>query len=160
MKAVSQRNVPQHAVHGIDRMIRNIETGRFFTPAEEAIATVLCDHLVGQYSEPRLPVVHFIDARLADGETDGWRYADMPEDGQAWRDCLHDLDADAHANYGGGFVQCEATEQRAIIQAVQDLGSADWHGRSAAHVWSLWTRYACTVLHAHPSAWTEIGWAG
>jgi hypothetical protein len=36
-----------------------------------------------------------IDARLAAGETDGWRYEDMPEDGQAWRDTLAYLDEDA-----------------------------------------------------------------
>ena len=29
-----------------------------------------------------------IDARLAEQQTDGWRYEDMPEDGQAWRDTL------------------------------------------------------------------------
>jgi hypothetical protein len=27
-------------------------------------------------------------------------------------------------------------------------------------VWSLWTRYACTALYAHPHAWSEIGFPG
>jgi hypothetical protein len=27
-------------------------------------------------------------------------------------------------------------------------------------VWSLWTRYACTALYAHPLAWNEIGFPG
>ena len=35
-----------------------------------------------------------------------------------------------------------------------------WHGRPAKHVWSLWTRYACTAFYSHPSAWTEIGFPG
>ena len=43
---------------------------------------------------------------------------------------------------------------------VQDLGGKDWHGLNAAHVWSLWTRYACTAFYAHPSAWNEIGFPG
>ena len=46
------------------------------------------------------------------------------------------------------------------MQAVQDLGSGDWHGLNAGHVWSLWTRYACTAFYAHPSAWNEIGFPG
>ena len=46
------------------------------------------------------------------------------------------------------------------LQAVQDLKSADWHGLPAAHVWSLWTRYACTAFYAHPFAWAEIGFPG
>ena len=28
------------------------------------------------------------------------------------------------------------------------------------HVWSLWTRYACTAFYSHPWAWNEIGFAG
>jgi hypothetical protein len=45
---------------------------RFFTPAEEAAATALCDRLLGQDGEPKIPVVPQIDARLAEqapGET-------------------------------------------------------------------------------------------
>ena len=68
---------------------------RFFTPAEEAAATALCDRLLGQDGEPKVPSSRMIDARLAEQETDGWRYADMPEDGQAWRDSLRFLDEDA-----------------------------------------------------------------
>jgi hypothetical protein len=45
---------------------------------------------------------------------------------------------------------------------VQDLaGDSDsWHGLPASHVWSLWTRYACTAFYAHPWAWNEIGFGG
>jgi hypothetical protein len=133
---------------------------RFFTPAEEAVATSLCDLLLGLDSEPRVPVVELIDARLAEGETDGWRYEDMPEDGQAWRDSLRWLDDDAQAKFGRPFARCPADDQRELIQAVQDSGSADWHGMIAARVWSLWTRYACTAMYAHPLAWAEIGFPG
>jgi hypothetical protein len=133
---------------------------RFFTPAQEAIATALCDHLLGQAGDPLVPVVAMIDARLAEQQTDGWRYADMPEDGQAWRDSLAGLDADASAKFGSGFARCAAADQQAVIQAVQDLGSGSWHDLNAGHVWSLWTRYACTAFYAHPAAWNEIGFPG
>ena len=133
---------------------------RFFTPAEEAAATALCDRLLGQDSEPKVEVVPQIDARLAEQQTDGWRYEDMPEDGQAWRDSLRFLDEDSQAAGSGDFAQAPVEDQRAVIQAVQDLGAKDWHGLKAAHVWSLWTRYACTAFYAHPSAWNEIGFPG
>ena len=133
---------------------------RFFTPGEEATATALCDLLLGQVGQERVPVAQFIDARLAEEETDGWRYADMPEDGQAWRDCLGFLDEDAQAKFGRSFADCPEADQRQLIQAVQDTGSDDWHGLNAAHIWSLWTRYACTAFYAHPSAWAEIGFPG
>jgi len=134
----------------------------FFTPDEEAIATALCDHLLGQDGDApgRIPVVVLIDARLARGETDGWRYADMPEDAQAWRDTVHYLDEDARAKFSRPFARCPAADQRTLIQAVQDAGDGDWHGHGAAHVWSLWTRYACTAFYSHPRVWDEIGFSG
>jgi hypothetical protein len=133
---------------------------RFFTPEEEAIATALCDQLLGQADDPVVPLVAMIDARLAEQETDGWRYADLPQDGQAWRDSLAYLDSDAREKFSLGFAACPAADQQAVIQAVQDLGSDPWHGLIAAHVWSLWTRYACTAFYAHPLAWNEIGFPG
>ena len=101
-----------------------------------------------------------VDARLAAGETDGWRYDDMPEDGQAWRNTLALLDADAHQLSGTAFADAPPADQARLVQAVQDLASGNWHGLPAAHVWSLWTRYACTAFYAHPFAWAEIGFPG
>lgn len=133
---------------------------RFFTPAEEATATALCDRLLGQDDQPKVAVVPMIDARLAEQETDGWRYDDMPEDGQAWRDTLRFLDEDSRDAWSHPFAQAAAEDQRAVLQAVQDRGGKEWHGLNAAHVWSLWTRYACTAFYAHPAAWNEIGFPG
>ncbi len=140
--------------------IGRLPDNRFFTPAEEAAATALCDRLLGQDSEPKVAVVPQIDARLAERQTDGWHYADMPEDGQAWRSSLRFLDEDSQDLCARDFAQAALDDQRAIIQAVQDLGSKEWHGLNASHVWSLWTRYACTAFYAHPSAWNEIGFPG
>ena len=132
----------------------------FFTGAEAACAAALVNLLTGQQHDLQIPVLPMIDARLAAGETDGWRYSDMPEDGQAWRDTLAYLDADADMRCGTAFAAAPAEQQLELIQAVQDRGPKDWHGLNAAHVWSLWTRYACTALYAHPLAWNEIGFSG
>lgn len=132
---------------------------RFFSAAEEATACALCDQLLGQRQEPRVPVVNMIDARLAENQTDGWHYEGMAPDRQAWRDSLAGLDQDARQS-GHVFAQAPWSEQSAILQAVQDLGSDQWHGMVAARVWSLWTRYACTAFYSHPWAWEEIGFSG
>ena len=136
---------------------------RFFTAAEEACARALLNLLTGQDEhddEAAVPVLEMVDARLAAGETDGWRYAGMPEDGRAWRDTLAGLDAEAGIRCGTPFADAKEADQMALVQAVQDLKGGDWHGLPAAHVWSLWTRYACTALYAHPHAWAEIGFPG
>jgi Gluconate 2-dehydrogenase subunit 3 len=136
---------------------------KFFAESEESCARALLNLLTGQHGpdgELAVPVLEMVDSRLAAGETDGWRYDDMPEDGQAWRDTLAHLDADAYQSSGTPFADAAQADQLKLIQAVQDLKSGDWHGLPADHVWSLWTRYACTAFYAHPVAWTEIGFPG
>jgi hypothetical protein len=131
----------------------------FFTADERACAAALLTQLTGQGAEPLgVPVVDTVEARLAAGETDGWRYEDMPEDGQAWRDTLGYLDKDAYARCGTAFAEVPEQDQAAIIQAVQD--GREWHRLAAPRVWSLWTRYACTALYSHPNAWSEMGFPG
>lgn len=133
---------------------------RFFTPGEQAVATALSDRLLDQEEDCRLPVVAMVDSRLAEQQTDGWHYQDMPEDGQAWRDSLAGLEEDAVTAHGHGFAACSPQQQNALVQSVQDRGSDDWHGLNAGHVWSLWTRYVCTAFYSHHTAWNEIGFPG
>ncbi|MGB3412096.1 MAG: gluconate 2-dehydrogenase subunit 3 family protein [Microthrixaceae bacterium] len=131
---------------------------RFFTTDEEPVARALLDRLLAQESEPRIPLLELLDSRLLERETDGWRYEDMPEDGQAWHRTIQHLDEDALTFYGGRFHSLNLKFQDALIESVR-VGD-DWHGLWAPHVWSLWTRYACTAFYSHPWAWNEIGFGG
>jgi len=131
----------------------------FFTPAEVGVARPLLDLLLAQDGEPRAPVLELIDERLAVGETDGWHYDDLPEDGDAWRATLAALDADAREKCDRPFAELDPEDQAGLIQGVQDHDGS-WHGLPAGHVWSLWTRYACTAFYSHPWAWNEIGFPG
>ena len=133
---------------------------RFFDPAEEAIGRALFDQLLDQRDEPRVPVFEMVDARLAEFETDGWRYADLPEDGEAFRRSFAALDEDARNACDDDFARLGRDDQAKLVQGVQDAGSDDWHGLHAGHIWSLWTRYACTAFYSHPWAWNEIGFGG
>ncbi|MGK3647174.1 gluconate 2-dehydrogenase subunit 3 family protein [Pseudarthrobacter enclensis] len=133
---------------------------RFFTPAEEAAAGALFDLLLDQHADPRIQVLNMVDARLAEEETDGWHYEDMPRDGEAWRASLAGLDQDAAARKDCVFALLNPEEQGQVLQAVCDLAREPWHGLPADRVWSLWTRYACTAFYSHPLAWDEIGFAG
>lgn len=131
----------------------------FFTPTEVSIARPLLDLLLAQDAEPRVPVLELVDQRLAVGETDGWHYDDLPEDAAAWRSTLAALDEEARQKTGRRFAELEPDDQAALVQDVQDC-TGEWHGLPAGHVWSLWTRYACTAFYSHPWAWNEIGFPG
>ncbi len=133
----------------------------FFTPAEVGIAAPLLDLLLAQDDDPRIPVLALIDARLATAQTDGWHYDDLPEDGSAWRRSVAALDDDARERHTSGFAACNRRDQARLVQDVQGTGGDEpWHGLNAAHIWSLWTRYACTAFYSHPWAWNEIGFSG
>jgi hypothetical protein len=131
---------------------------RFFTLDEEAACRPLLDRLLAQDDEPRIPVFEFIDARLAEDETDGWRYEDMPPDGEAWKQSLHALDKDACSRFGRPYAELGSEDQRELLETIRT--GASWYGLPAPRVWSLWLRYACAAFYSHPWAWNEIGFGG
>jgi len=132
---------------------------RFFTRHEEATANALCDHLLGQREDPRVPVVRMIDTRLTEGLSDGWHHEDMPRDDEAWRQTLACLDDDTSEAFGASFEDASWEDQEAVLRAVQGT-QGYWHGMPAGSVWGLWTRYADSAFYAHPWAWDEIGFGG
>jgi hypothetical protein len=131
---------------------------RFFTVAEEAVCRPLLDRLLAQDEAPRVPVFELIDARLAEDETDGYRYEDMPHDGDAWKASLDALDDDARRGHGCAFAALDRDGQRTLLEAVRT--AERWHGLPAPRLWSLWLRYACAAFYSHPWAWNEIGFGG
>ncbi len=84
----------------------------FFTAQEISVAEPMLDLLLAQDHDPRVPVLALIDQRLAAGETDGWHYDDLPEDGQAWRGSLAALDADATVATTAATPICNAPHRR------------------------------------------------
>ena len=92
----------------------------FFTATEQATAAALFDQLLGQDGEPKVPVLLLVDRRLALGQTDGWHYEDMPEDGDAWRLTLAALDDDARDGRRQPLPPLDLEQQGALVQAVHD----------------------------------------
>lgn len=131
----------------------------FFTAEEEPAARALLDRLLAQDEDPRVPVFEVIDARLAEGRGDGFRYEDLPDDPEAWRQSIAALNETARSDFGQPFAQLAYREQRDIIEAVR-LCKGRWHGLPASRLFSLWMRYACSAFYAHPWAWNEIGFGG
>jgi hypothetical protein len=131
----------------------------FFTSDEEPTVRALCDRLLAQDREPRVPVVELVDERLMRREGDGYRYYDMPEDWDAWRRSLAGLEQAAQREHGRRFAELDSPAQRDLIEGVRGLDGA-WHGMPAARVFGLWMRYAATAFYSHPLAWNEIGFPG
>lgn len=147
----------------VDGRLDDLPPVRFFTPAEEAAATCLLDQLMGQRSAPgeeRVELVRMVDGRLAEDQTDGWHYDDMPTDEDAWRRSLAALDEDAGAVHGRLFVELSWDDQHALLTAIKRGSDVYWHGLPRTRLWGMWTRYASTAFYSHPWAWNEIGFSG
>ena len=148
-----------------DQLTRSVVLARldvaessFFSDDERATAGGLFDQLLGQFDEPKIPVVAMVELRLSLGQTDGWHHEDLPEDAQAWHLTLKTLDEDARATYQTPFCDLRREQQSTLLTKIHEANL--WNGLPAKHVWGLWTRYAATAFYSHPWAWNEIGFGG
>ena len=135
---------------------------RFFTAAEEPTLVAFCDVVLAQDAEPRVPVAAMVDAKMADGKLDGYRYADMPRDPGTWRTVLAGLDHTARSAYGCSFAECSAERRENIVGefAQGRLVGGPWDELNVARAWSVVMRGALAAFYSHPWAWNEIGFGG
>jgi hypothetical protein len=131
---------------------------RFFDRREAATLGAFCDTVLAQDAEPRVPVLAMVDAKLADGGLDGYRYADMPEDPETWLRVARGLDQAA----GGAFADRHDDERRGIVQRFSEgkLSGGVWDDLPCSRAWSVVMRGVLSAFYAHPWAWNEMGYGG
>jgi hypothetical protein len=135
---------------------------RFFSPAEEATLRALCDTLLAQDREPRVPVTELVDDKLAAGRLDGYQYEDMPDDRETWRLVLRGLDEEAQRFGVAEFGACDEPSRELIVGrfADGDLHGGSWDRLNVDRAWKVITRGALAAFYSHPWAWNEIGFGG
>ena len=145
----------------LDR-VDHVPEPAFFTPAETACLTALCDGVTAQDGEPRIPVVAFVDQKFAQGKADGYRYADMPEDADTWRRVAAGLDEAAAARGAAAFAEAGSELRDQIVEAFADgeLAGGSWDGLNVERAWSVVIRGVVSAFYSHPWAWNEIGFGG
>lgn len=108
-----------------------------------------------------------LDARLASGAGDGWRFAALPPDAESYRAGLRSLDAAARAA-GAPFLARDGAGQDALLRAAQagDLAVPDMNDRSGldAERMVLWFEDlradAVRSYLGHPATLARIGFSG
>lgn len=141
------------------------ETHRFLDDAEWTTLKAVCDRVVPQPTDRAdpIPVAALIDHKLATGEHDGYRHADLPDQGEAWRRGLAALDAEARAAYGAGFHELGAWARDELLKAAEagKLAHLAWGDMPPAKFFSgRVLADAVKAYYAHPTAWSEIGFGG
>jgi Gluconate 2-dehydrogenase subunit 3 len=146
----------------LDRVNRTPEI-RFFSEPEATTAGALCDLLTAQDREPRIPVLNYVDEKLAQGSLDGYRYFDMPDDRDVWRIVLRGLDEQSQKRAGGATFASLSDEQRlGVVSDFADgkLRGGVWEEINVKHAFSVVMRAVIQAFYSHPWAWNEIGFGG
>ncbi len=140
------------------RRARETPPIRFFSNEEIPTLRAFLDTVLAQDSEPRIPVLEMVDAKMHARQFDGWRYAGMPDDAQVWKIVASGLDEAA----GGAFAACDADQRLEICGAFSrgELSGGAWERVEVRRAWSVVMRIALAQFYSHPWAWNEIGFGG
>lgn len=116
----------------------------------------LVDRVIPQHA---IDLAARIDTQLASGDGDGWRFADLPADTDAYRAGLDTLDALAD----GAFATLDGEDRDALLHKVE---AADWSAATplTPAQMSLWFEDvradAVRLWLAHPATMARIGYDG
>ncbi len=149
----------------LDR-IRHVPARSFFSETEFQTLEAICHRLLPQTDRPaegRIPIAPYIDQRLAEGKGNGYRYADMPWDDEAYRLGLAGINETSSALCAGqGFADLSAVQQDEVLAAIEagDPPGATWQQLPAQRFFKQLMQDAVEVYYAHPAAWNEIGFQG
>ena len=124
--------------------------------------TAFADVVLAQDEEPRIPVVAYVDEKLASGTGDGYQYYDLPSDGETWRRVARGLDEEARRLSFGSFAAAPEEAQVGIVHRFSqaDLHGGAWDTINVGRAWKVVMRYVVQAFYSHPWAWNEIGFGG
>ncbi len=165
---LSQQNFWDEATRAlVVGRVEKVPQMRFFTPDEARLMQSILDRLLPQDDRDdahKIPLLPFIDERLATGRINGYRYDHMPPDGEAYHLGLRGIDAIAQRLHHRPFVELEPLAQDQVLLTLHDgnppAGDDIWQRVSVNHFWIMLLQDAVSVYYAHPYAWDEIGYGG
>lgn len=149
----------------VRKRLEEVPDRSFFSEQEWQTLLAVCDRILPQPEggTAAVPIAPWIDRKLAQNRGDGYRYADMPPMREAWQLGLAGIDAESRHRFDEPFATTHATNQDAILEAIQQGDVTD----------GIWARlppkrFFTTVLlksivaqyYAHPAAWSETGFGG
>lgn len=145
----------------LDR-VENVPPIRFLTDAEAHTLGVFADVVLAQDREPRIPVIRMLDAKLHSGKREGYRYAELPDDGETFRQVATGLDVAARQHRAQAFAAASHDLQTTIVQAFADgqLHGQIWDELPCEKAWEVVMRELLSAFYSHPWAWNEIGFGG
>lgn len=137
---------------------------RFFSADEWQTLTAVCGRIMPQPAgRVEIPLPAYVDAKITEKHMDGYRYAALPHQGEAWKRGLAALDQEAQDAHGSRFHTLAPNAQDALLHRMQagELKSPAWGDMPCKPFFEH--RVIADITHAyyaHPIAWNEIGFGG
>ena len=145
------------------RLAQQPGTPRFFTPDEvESLRQITARLLPQPANREQIDVVGPVDHRLANNESDGWRYDTLPADPDAWRMGLNGFQEAAQAYFGKPFTQLDGAQQDELIGQIQQ-GTAlelSLNPLQSKRFFDDMLAELTGIYFSHPLAQEEIGYVG
>ena len=137
---------------------------RFFSSDEADTLRHIAARLIPQSDQAGYVVdlVGPVDERLANNESDGWRYDSLPADPDAFRQGLSGFHESAQAVYGQPFDRLSNTQQDNLIGQVQQ-GTAPgnvWQQLPPKRFFEDLLSELVIIYFSHPLAQEAIGYVG
>jgi hypothetical protein len=151
----------------VHKRMREQKPIRFFDEAEARTMRAVVERIIPQEDRAenrRIDVLAGVDERLFEGRLEGYRYADMPPDQDAYKMAAKAFEQMAQDEYGRSFHELGTTEQEKLVLSVHDAEPKSakelWGQMSIDRFWTMLVADCCAVYYAHPWAWDEIGFGG
>ncbi len=140
---------------------------RFFTKEEALTMYAVVDRILPQddrTEDRRVPILPGIDERLYENRIEGYRFADMPSDQEAYRIATRAFEEMAQTLHGRAFHELEGREREEILKSIHQAKPSAaqelWKLMNIKRFWALLVSDVVAVYYAHPWAWDEIGFGG
>ncbi|WP_373067246.1 gluconate 2-dehydrogenase subunit 3 family protein [Gemmatimonas sp.] len=135
---------------------------RFFEPSMFATLRCVCVRFVPEAESICAEVAAMIDARLADGTGNGWRFNDMPSDGDCYRMGLKRIDELSLALHDAPFALLDGNLQDNMLQEANHIGNAPSVRPSGfpARFFEELLVEVVECAYSHPLMQEHIGYAG
>jgi hypothetical protein len=145
----------------VDRVER-VPPLRFFDEREARTIAAFCDRLTAQETEPKIPIVNYLDEKLFENNGAGYQYFDLPSDQEVWRTIARGLDEEARALGRDCFALLTEHEQDELVHRFDrgELYGGAWATLNVARAFKVAVRDVCEQFYSHPWSWNEIGFGG
>jgi hypothetical protein len=148
----------------IDHRLAVPREPRFLSPELFVILEAFCARILPQpFDRPPVPLAALVDTKLFTNLQDGFRYSQMPDQGEAWRRGLMALDEAARAHYDRGFTALSGEQQDDVLRRMErgELSGGALGDMPAEMFFEH--RAVLDIVsssYAHPTAWSEMGFGG